>query len=213
MPRTLHRRARGFTLIELLMVVIILGVITAVLIPQIGAGMSGTRLATAARTAIQGARYARTMALLNQAETELVFVPEQGIIRIEAAAGPGEHAGIGGPVTEAQAIVSQSDSEDTGEASISGTNRPAAEATAQSFADEIRAEYACEDVQFRFLGYSDSLDATAGGPVDEAAEFRIRFRSNGTCRPFKLRVLFGTDAWMDVVFDVTGAGKAITDAE
>jgi len=195
------------------MVVIILGVITAVLIPQIGAGMSGTRLATAARTAIQGARYARTMALLNQAETELVFVPEQGIIRIEAAAGPGEHAGIGGPVTEAQAIVSQSDSEDTGEASISGTNRPAAEATAQSFADEIRAEYACEDVQFRFLGYSDSLDATAGGPVDEAAEFRIRFRSNGTCRPFKLRVLFGTDAWMDVVFDVTGAGKAITDAE
>ena len=49
--------------------------------------------------------------------------------------------------------------------------------------------------------------------MDEAAEFRIRFRSNGTCRPFKLRVLFGTDAWMDVVFDVTGAGKAITDAE
>jgi prepilin-type N-terminal cleavage/methylation domain-containing protein len=211
-----NRLKQGFTLLELLMVVIILGVITAVLVPQIGAGLASTRLAAAARTSIQAARYARTMALLNQAETDLILGLKSGGITVMAAERTGENAvpaGSGLPQTTLAGDPGAAESSGETEEDASRTNRPAAVVTAQNFADELKAEYQCEGVQFRFLGYADSLDAK-DLPVmdDEAVEARIRFRSNGTCRPFKLRVLFDEEEWMDVEFDVTGSGKVLEDA-
>lgn len=206
-----HRGGRGFTLLELLLVVIILGIVTAVLVPQIGAGMSSTRLASATRTAIQAARYARTMALLNQAETVLIIGLKSGMLRIEAAARTGEnalHAGSMLPQAEA-ASDGWADAAGTGgTGDASTTNRPAAALTAQNFAEAIQAEFHCKDIRFRFLGYADTLDPPGASAIDdEAAEVRILFRSNGTCRPFRLRVLFDDDDWMEIDFDMTGSGR------
>jgi prepilin-type N-terminal cleavage/methylation domain-containing protein len=207
----------GFTLLELLLVVIILGVVAAVFVPQIGAGLSGARLATGARTVMQAARYARTMALLHQAETELVIGLKSGLVRIEAAGGTGIHAVAAGsglpPESIRQEIWKPESLDGEGGRDTDITNRPAAAMTAQRFAEEIRAEFACEGIGFRFLGYDDTLDeAGVAVPDDEATECRIRFRSNGTCRPFALRVLIDDEEWMDVAFDVTGAGKVRDDA-
>lgn len=85
-------RTDAFTLIELLLVIVILGIVAAVTMPIIGAGTSSTRLAVGARTAIQAARYARTMALLHQAETMLAIGLEDGTLRVEAAPAGGENA-------------------------------------------------------------------------------------------------------------------------
>ncbi len=199
----------GFTLLELLMVVVILGIVTAVFVPRIGAGLAGARLATGARTVIQAARYARTMALLHQAETELVIGLKSGIVRVEAvgALPPPTAADPAGPLPEAWPTAEDNDA-------VSGvTNRPAAAMTAQQFADELRTEFTCEGIGFRFLGYDDTLDEPASGPAgDEAPECRIRFRSNGICRPFGLRVLIDDEEWLELAFDMTGAGKVRDEA-
>lgn len=64
----------GFTLIELLVVIAIVLALAVAIVPNIGAGISGTQLSTASRSILQAARYARTMAILHQIETELVLV-------------------------------------------------------------------------------------------------------------------------------------------
>lgn len=98
------------------------------------------------------------------------------------------------------------------------SNRPAAALTARSFADELRVEYRCEDVKFAFRGYADSAGgleeeaaAPASAPAGERREAIILYRSNGTCRPFRLRVLRDEEEWLDIDFDVTGAGKVVRD--
>ena len=67
-------RRAGFTLIELLVVIAIILVLAIAVVPNIGAGISGTQLSTASRSLLQAVRYARTMAILHQVETELVLV-------------------------------------------------------------------------------------------------------------------------------------------
>lgn len=56
------------------MVIAIILALAIAIVPNIGAGISGTQLATASRSLLQAARYARTMAILHQVETELVLV-------------------------------------------------------------------------------------------------------------------------------------------
>jgi prepilin-type N-terminal cleavage/methylation domain-containing protein len=67
-------RRAGFTLLELLVVIAIILALAVAIVPNIGAGFSGTQISTASRSLMQAARYARTMAILHQIETELVLV-------------------------------------------------------------------------------------------------------------------------------------------
>lgn len=66
-------RRVGFTLIEVLLVLVIIGVVTAVTIPQFVRSMRGNRLRTAARTVIAAGRYSRSMAVLHQRAIALRF--------------------------------------------------------------------------------------------------------------------------------------------
>ena len=215
---TRRRERDGFSLLELLLVVVILGIITAVLVPHIGAGLEGAKLATAARTTLQAARYARTMALLNQAEVVLKFDATAGKIAVAA----GQAGAVPTPNTESPennpggTIVfyhEESEEERTHAARVS-----AAQETAQSFADEVSADYECEGVRFVFLGYDDFLEDSGiqAERREEGEPFEIRFRSNGTCRPFKMMVIPNDNhpdddysGGIQLSFDVTGAGKAV----
>jgi prepilin-type N-terminal cleavage/methylation domain-containing protein len=210
-------RTDGFTLVELLLVIVILGVLTAVVVPLVAAGSSGTRLATAARATVQAARYARTMALLNQAETMLVIDAAGGVIRVEAAPPGGERTAAAAAVEGGvPAAAPAAPAGGGGQEAAAGSNRlTAAAVTAGCFADELRAEYRCPGVRFRFLGYSDRAGGLelpaerAAGHSGDAAEVRIRYGSNGLCRPFRLRVMRDEQEWLDIAFDMTGGGKVL----
>lgn len=74
-------------------------------------------------------------------------------------------------------------------------------------AEEIRVERVYDDVHIRFLGYTDEKDqrtATASVP-DETEDFNIRFRSNGTCRPYRVRITDDDTTTVDMSVDMLGS--------
>lgn len=86
-PRS--RRA-GFTLMEMLLVVVIIGVATAVVIPSFSASFRGARLKSAARTVAMASRFARSTAVLHQKDVALIFYPERNeleMVSIQQGAG------------------------------------------------------------------------------------------------------------------------------
>jgi general secretion pathway protein H len=62
-------RVRGVTLIELLVVLAIAGLLTALLLPMLGPGISSTELKGAARQVASGLRLARSEAMATRSET------------------------------------------------------------------------------------------------------------------------------------------------
>jgi len=70
---TFARRERGVTLLELIIVISLMAILTAVVIPSFGGGVSTTELRGSARQIAAGLRTARSEALAQRRETFLVL--------------------------------------------------------------------------------------------------------------------------------------------
>ena len=77
----------GFTLIEIMMVAAIIAIVTSLAIPSLVRSLRGNRLRTATRDVVMLGRYARSMALLDQRERELVFDVDGGAMVVRYADG------------------------------------------------------------------------------------------------------------------------------
>ena len=86
-----HLRKPGFTLIELVLVLVILGVVTAVTVPAVVSSIRGNRLRVASRTVIRMGRYARSMAVLKQQPIAVKFDITKGQVGAISQGGPGEN--------------------------------------------------------------------------------------------------------------------------
>ena len=64
---------RGFTLVEVMLVVVLILIVTGVAVPKLSGSFSSTRMKDAVRSTIRVARYARSMAILEQADCTLTF--------------------------------------------------------------------------------------------------------------------------------------------
>ena len=84
------RRAAGVTLLELLIVLMIVAIVTAVVIPTFGGGVSNVELRGAARSLASGLRLARSEAVSQRRETFLVI--DVAGRRFKVDKDPQEHA-------------------------------------------------------------------------------------------------------------------------
>ena len=96
-----NRRVCGFTLVELLLVIVIIGVVTAVSVPSFVKSMRGNRRRMAARTIVAAGRYARSMAVLHQRTMAITFNLDAATLLIAEAGSANPKGGALGVAAEA----------------------------------------------------------------------------------------------------------------
>lgn len=216
----LWRHRLGFTLIELLLVLAILGAIVAVVVPTMGPGLVGTQLTVSSRSLLQASRYARTMAILHQANTEVVLTSAKdedgkGVIEVRAASSAMPFADdIETPVEETSFNGDNFDLS-SDEADNLSTNSPTLPSTNEIFSEAVSSKFECKGISFIFEGYDDVVDGeeavdTPAANDEESEEYPqivLQFNSNGTCRPFTIRVCSGEDLSYLVKVNAIGVGK------
>ena len=79
-------------------------------------------------------------------------------------------------------------------------------------ADAIRAEQTFDGVHVQFLEYTDQEPSSAAAAdLGEPETFRVRYRSNGTCRPYRVRI--SDDNGTALVLDVDMLGATVIEGE
>ncbi len=193
----LKRATGAFTLLELLLVVSIVGILTVAIVPRLGGLLGGSKSAVAARAVTRVGRYARTMALLNQMPVELVLNLNSATISVEAItarrqvetdlwdSGTGGSVGFGRAISRENRLATE---RRLGFRGLGATqDEPELDDDNGSLADELAMEKKLEDVLLSFDGFFDRTDIS-GADAATNGVIRIRYRTNGTCRPHRISV-------------------------
>ena len=76
-------KSRGFTLLELLVVVLIIGLISALVMPRMAASLPGVQLKSTARAVAASLRYARSQAVFESIPYMAIFDNSQKLLAVE----------------------------------------------------------------------------------------------------------------------------------
>ncbi len=204
---------RGFTLIELLLVIAIVGVMLAVVTTEFAGGIGGTRLQMTAQGVMRMSRYARSMSVLQQQPAYLVFGSNGTLRVITQVTLTNSVEKSAADLAEAQALTTSS--------TVYDAEGAAAPKTADGHSiTQTEAEQAYERVRYK-IEYTDTVDSshyksTARRKYEHLMDQpldRVFYKSNGTCRPYKVTI-YDTDdpeerVKIEVQVDMLGQAKII----
>lgn len=171
-------RRLGFTLIEILLVVGLIGIALGAAMPTFVSSIRSHRLNTAARSMVTAARYARSMAVLNQQPLALTIQIGAGVVAVAGAA-----------PTATDAIDDET---------------PDAEGSAHVELDDDgkRRAGSAPIALKRKLDRIAIAEVTLGGDTLTEGTATIPYYPNGQCRPFAARLLDrGSGAYVVVHVD------------
>ncbi len=211
---------KGFTLVELLLVIAIIGIMVFVVGPSVITSSDMMRLKAASRGVVQLSRYSKTMALLHQKPVDIVFTSD-GKISVKSAVGEGQSLVAAGSFSRTNIVdESETEAEEIATPSVFGEESVGGSGGESYVMADLEFEKEYDQVSFRFDGYTDTIDGVAEpnksfssssfgrGGDEETTSFTIHYKSNGTCRPHRIRITAGGDDSDFRVVDVNMLGSA-----
>jgi Tfp pilus assembly protein FimT len=176
----------------MLMVIVVIGIISAVTLPRLAQSIRGNRLRMAGRSVVSAGRFARSMAVMQQHEMELRFDLQTGRYNVEPSA-TGTRAGtMPGP-------------------KVSGDPAPAAlpPTTAEGDAPPVIIEAGAMNRMSRTLDNVtfDYVESGAGMRRRTQGSVTIVFRTNGRCSPYRVRLVDADGAGTLISVDPLGAAE------
>ena len=191
------KRKSAFTLIEMLLVIIIIGIITAIAVPQFAKSMKGNRLRAAARSVIGAGRYARSMAVIHQRPMVIIFDLENASL-----------------VVEQDTHISQSDVDDAddGEEDPDSALDDAFEMEDERQPVGAGAGVGVEDSLERILDHiSISYVEVDGEDSYGDGLCRVVYESNGRCIPYEVRLVDADERAVIIKVDALASAIIVSD--
>jgi prepilin-type N-terminal cleavage/methylation domain-containing protein len=182
----MYARRRAFTLIEVLLVLAIMAVTTLIAVPAFVHSIRGNRLRTAARTVAMAGRYARSMALLRQADMVLEIHLDKAGVSVRPLVSTPPAATAPGPETPVEPAATGSSEENP--------VRPSSPDTIVRALERVRiAEVTLKET---------------GGATFREGSCPIVYRSNGVCAPYRVTIMDEHGAGL--VVNVDALASAVT---
>ncbi len=178
-----NNKLLGFTLIEMLLVLVLIGIISAITIPQFVNSMRGNRLRVGVKSVVMAGRYARSMSVMKQTDILLTFNIDEGTIVVDE-------------VALTAAAVKSLRSDDSFDSEDDEAVKPEMAITRTELLSRK-----LDQVSFEYIEIDGDMITSGSGSVI--------YSSNGRCHPYTVKV--SDDQGKSVIVEVDALSAAKTE--